>query len=109
MRAAEKGHVFNMCSIAAFDAYDGGGSYSISKYALHGFNTNLRHELKNSAIKVTAIFPGAVHTDSWAGYDNSDKRIMEVTDISAMILAATQLSAQAVVEEIIIRPQLGDL
>jgi len=109
MRAAQKGHVFNMCSIAAFDAYDGGGSYSISKYALHGFNTNLRHELKNSAIKVTAIFPGAVHTDSWAGYDNSDKRIMEVTDISAMILAATQLSAQAVVEEIIIRPQLGDL
>jgi hypothetical protein len=26
-----------------------------------------------------------------------------------MILAATKLSAQAVVEEIIIRPQLGDL
>jgi short-subunit dehydrogenase len=109
MKVAQKGHVFNICSIAALDAYDGGGSYSISKYALHGFNKNLRHETKNSAIKVTAIFPGAVNTDSWAGFDNSEKRIMEATDISTMILAATQLSSQAVVEDIIIRPQLGDL
>ena len=56
MKAAQKGHVFNICSIAALDAYDGGGSYSISKYALHGFNKNLRHETKNTAIKVTNSF-----------------------------------------------------
>lgn len=109
MKAAGKGHVFNICSIASLDAYEGGGSYSVSKYALNGFSKNLRHELKNSGIKVTAVFPGAVLTDSWAGFDNSEKRIMEASDISAMILAATQLSTQAVVEDIIIRPQLGDL
>jgi NADP-dependent 3-hydroxy acid dehydrogenase YdfG len=34
---------------------------------------------------------------------------MEAADIAKMILAASKLSAQAVVEEIIIRPQLGDL
>lgn len=109
MKSAGKGHVFNICSIASLDAYEGGGSYSVSKYALNGFSKNLRHELKNTGIKVTAVFPGAVLTDSWAGFDNSEKRIMEASDISAMILAATQLSAQAVVEDIIIRPQLGDL
>lgn len=109
MKAAGKGHVFNICSIASLDAYEGGGSYSVSKYALNGLSKNLRHELKNTGIKVTAVFPGAVLTDSWAGFDNSEKRIMEASDISAMILAATQLSAQAVVEDIIIRPQLGDL
>lgn len=109
MKEAGKGHVFNICSTASLDAYEGGGSYSVSKYALNGFSKNLRHELKTCAVKVTAVFPGPVHTDSWAGFDNSEKRIMETTDISSMILAATQLSKQAVVEEIIIRPQLGNL
>ena len=109
MKEAGKGHVFNICSTASLDAYEGGGSYSVSKYALNGFSKNLRHELKNCSVKVTAVFPGPVHTDSWAGFDNSEKRIMETTDISSMILAATQLSKQAVVEEIIIRPQLGNL
>ena len=60
-------------------------------------------------IKVTAVYPGAVMTSSWGDFDNSKQRIMEAADIAAMIIAATKLSAQAVVEDIIIRPQLGDL
>ena len=103
------GHIFNMCSIASLHAYNGGGGYSISKFALYGFSQNLRHELKAHGIKVTSIFPGAVFTDSWGGFDNSNGRIMEVEDIATMVLAASKLSAQAVVEEIVIRPQLGDL
>lgn len=103
------GHIFNLCSIASLQAYEGGGSYSVSKFALNGFSQNLRHELKNYGIKVTAVFPGAVYTDTWGNYDNSSKRIMEANDIAEMIFSATQLSKQAVVEEILIRPQLGDL
>jgi short-subunit dehydrogenase len=103
------GHIFNMCSIASLDAYDGGGGYSISKYALNGFSQNLRHELKATGIKVTTVFPGAVLTDSWGNFDNSQGRIMEADDVACMVLAASNLSKQAVVEEIILRPQLGDL
>ena len=103
------GHIFNICSVASLAAYEGGGSYSISKFAMHGLNQNLRHELKTKGIKVTGVYPGAVLTDSWGNYDNSSKRIMEATDVAAMILACTKLSAQAVPEEIILRPQLGDL
>lgn len=109
MKAAGKGHVFNMSSIAGLSAYEGGGSYSVSKFALTGFSKNLRHELKNTGIKVTTVFPGAVMTDSWKGFDNSNSRIMEPEDIAAMVLAAAKLSPQATVEEIVIRPQLGDL
>jgi short-subunit dehydrogenase len=103
------GHIFNMCSIASLDAYANGGAYSISKFALHGFAKNLREEMKPYGIKVTSVFPGAVMTDSWAGYDNSSKRIMEAGDIAQLVYAASQLSIQACVEDIIIRPQLGDL
>lgn len=109
MLKIKAGHIFNICSIAALKAYDNGGSYSISKYALHGFSKNLREEMKPHNIKVTAVFPGAVLTDSWGDFDNSDHRIMEVADISAMIFAASQLSAAACVEDIVLRPQLGDL
>lgn len=103
------GHIFNMCSIASLKAYKGGGSYSVSKYAMHGFSQNLRLELMPHNIKVTAIFPGAVLTDSWGDFDNSNARIMVVDDVVDMIFAASQLSPQAVVEDIVIRPQLGDL
>jgi NADP-dependent 3-hydroxy acid dehydrogenase YdfG len=105
----KSGHVFNMCSIAALDAYPNGGAYSISKFALNGFSKNLREEMKTHGIKVTAVHPGAVMTDSWSGFDNSGKRIMEAGDIAKMVFAASQLSVQACVEEILIRPQLGDL
>ncbi len=109
MIEARQGHIFNMCSIASLNAYPNGGSYSISKYALMGFSKNLREELKPHHIKVTTVYPGAVMTDSWAGFDNSAHRIMEVADVAAMIVAAAKLSSQAVVEDIILRPALGDL
>ena len=109
MIALRSGHIFNMCSIASLSAYDNGGAYSISKFALHGFSKNLREEMKLHGIKVTSVFPGAVMSDSWGGFDNSSKRIMEADDIAKMIYAASQLSMQACVEDIIIRPQLGDL
>jgi short-subunit dehydrogenase len=102
-------HIFNMCSIASLKAYANGGAYSISKFALYGFSKNLREEMKPHGIKVTAIMPGATLTDSWEGFDNSSKRIMEASDIAQLVYAASQLSVQACVEEIVVRPVLGDL
>ncbi|HEY6504508.1 MAG TPA: SDR family oxidoreductase [Chitinophagaceae bacterium] len=109
MMQKKAGHIFNMCSTAALQAYDNGGAYSISKFALYGFSKNLREEMKPHGIKVTSVLPGAVMTDSWGDYDNSSKRIMEAGDVAKLIYAASQLSPQACVEDIILRPQLGDL
>ncbi len=109
MIEAKQGHVFNICSVASLQAYTGGGSYSISKFALDGFTKNLREEVKSFNIKVTGVYPGAVFTDSWKGFDNSQQRIMEANDIAKMVYAASQLSAAACVEEILIRPTQGDL
>ena len=109
MILCKSGHIFNICSIASLNAYANGGAYSISKFALYGFSKNLREEMKPHGIKVTHVIPGAVMSDSWGDYDNSTKRIMEASDIAKMIYAASQLSIQACLEEIILRPQLGDL
>jgi short-subunit dehydrogenase len=109
MIAAKSGHIFNICSIASLHAYENGGAYSISKFALLGFSKNLRLELKDQGVKVTAVCPGAVYTNSWSGSGVDPKRIMESSDIAKMIYAASQLSPQTVVEDIVMRPQLGDL
>jgi len=109
MIKAGRGHIFNICSIASLQAYAQGGSYSISKFALDGFSKNLRLELKDKGIKVTGVYPGATFTNSWAGSGVEPSRIMEAQDIAKMILAATQLSPQAVVEDIVMRPLLGDV
>jgi len=109
MLAQGSGHIFNMCSIASLHAYSNGGSYSVSKFALAGFTQNLREELKPKGIKVTGIYPGATLTGSWDGVDIDPNRIMEAKDIAEMVYAAAHLSPQAVVEDIVLRPQLGDL
>jgi short-subunit dehydrogenase len=109
MMARKAGHIFNICSIASLKAYHHGGAYSISKYALAGFSANLREEMKEHGIKVTAVYPGAVYTDSWAGSGVDPHRIMEAADVARMVVAAAGLSPRATVEEIVLRPQLGDL
>ena len=64
--------------------------------------------MKSFNIKVTAVHPGATFTPAWEGFVERS-RIMEVSDIADLILAASRLSANACVEEILLRPQLGDV
>jgi len=109
MMAHKKGHIFNVCSIASLQAYPNGGAYSISKFALAGFSKNLREEMKPHGIKVTTLYAGATFTDSWAGSGIDPHRIMEAGDIAEMVYVASRLSPQATVEDILLRPQLGDL
>jgi short-subunit dehydrogenase len=109
MKAAGSGHIFNMCSVASIKAYPNGGSYAISKFALLGFSKCLREELKPTNIKVTSILPGATWSNSWAGVELPEDRLMQASDIAEIVWSALSMSPSAVMEEIIIRPQLGDL
>ena len=109
MIEARSGHIFNMGSVASLKAYHNGGAYSISKFALLGFSKNLREEMKPYNIKVTSVIPGAAYTDSWSESGIEKSRFMQAHDVAEMIYAASKLSPQACVEEILLRPQLGDI
>lgn len=109
MQKWKKGHIFNICSIASIKAYPNGGSYAISKFALLGFSKCLREELKSSGIRVTAILPGATFTASWEGAGLPEERFMKAEDVADAVFGAYSLSGRSVVEEILIRPQLGDI
>lgn len=105
----KSGHLFNICSTASITAYPNGGSYCISKFALHGMTKVLREELKQHNVKVTSVLPGPTYTASWEGSDLPLERFMPSSDIADAIFSTYCLSNQTVVEEIIMRPQLGDI
>ncbi|MBL7826291.1 MAG: SDR family oxidoreductase [Saprospiraceae bacterium] len=109
MLPRKSGYVFNMCSIASFLAYPNASSYSISKFALLGFSRCLREELKPHGIKVTAVMPGVAWSDAWRGATLPYERLMQSSDVAKAIWGCYTLSDAAVVEELIMRPQLGDL
>jgi short-subunit dehydrogenase len=74
-----------------------------------GMSKNLREELKGHGIRVTSVMPGATYTASWEGADIPQERLMKATDVAATIYHAFALSKTSVVEELVMRPQLGDL
>lgn len=109
MKQNKLGHIFNICSIASIKAYANGGSYSITKFALLGLTKCLREELKPFNIRVTAVMPGATKTASWEGVDLPDERFMKSEDVADVVYASYSISTRSVVEEILIRPMLGDI
>src|SRR5690606_9068981 len=103
------GHLFTIGSIAGMGAYPHGRSYAISKWALRGFTQCLRQELMEYGVKVTSVLAGATWTASWEGIDLPEERFMKAADVADAGWAAHILSPNSVVEEIVVRPQLGDL
>jgi short-subunit dehydrogenase len=107
--AQGRGHIFTICSTASIMPYPNGGSYGVAKFALLGYTKTLREEVKAQGLRVTAVLPGATLTRSWEGAGLPPERFIDPADVAAAVLGAFHLSPQAVVEELLIRPQLGDL
>ncbi len=105
----KKGHIFNICSVASQKVYPNCSSYVISKFALLGFSKVLRQELMDKNIKVTSVIPGATLTNSWAGVELPEGRIMPPEDVANTIWSAYNLGPSSTIEEIVMRPQQGDL
>ena len=103
------GMILNVCSTASIAAYPNGGSYSIAKHALHGFSRNLREEMKPHGVRVVALLPGATLTASWDGVPLPPERLMPAGDVATMAWTAWTMSKRTVVEDIVMRPQLGDI
>ena len=109
MLARRSGHIFTICSVASQRAYPDCASYVIAKFALLGFTKVLREETQTAGVRVTAVLPGATLTNSWDGVSLPENRIMPPEDIARAVWSAYELSPTTVVEELILRPQRGDL
>lgn len=104
-----RGHLFFMCSVASIQAYPGSAAYCAAKHGLLGLARVLREETKEDGLRITAVIPGATFTRSWAGAGHSEERFIPATDVAQAVVDAYRLSGRTVVEEILLRPQLGDI
>lgn len=104
-----RGDVFNMSSIAGLIAYPGGTGYSAAKFAVSGLSKVMRAELRDKGVRVCCVYPGATWSPSWQGSGVSPERIMPAEDVARAFLDIYRLSRRTVVEEIVLRPQLGDI
>ncbi|MEL7339995.1 MAG: SDR family oxidoreductase [Bacteroidota bacterium] len=105
----KKGSIVIMASVASLQAYEDGGLYSVSKYAMMGLARNLRAELAKHQIRVMTLFPGAVKTPSWDWADLSEERFIPAADIAELIWTSYHLSDRTVVEDLVVRPAAGDI
>jgi len=109
MLERNSGHIFSICSVANINPVKQAFAYTISKYAVYGFIKTLRESLVETEIKTTAIIPGSTLTDSWDGTTVESERFIMADDIAETIFMAANLSKGACLEEIIIRPQHGQI
>ncbi|TDG35433.1 SDR family oxidoreductase [Pedobacter changchengzhani] len=104
MREANKGHIFNICSIASKAPVKDGGSYSVTKAAMLSLNDVLRQELAPYNVKVTAFLPGSTKTSSWEGTTIPDEKFVQPEDIAATLFTILNLSKGVNVDEVQITP-----
>jgi NADP-dependent 3-hydroxy acid dehydrogenase YdfG len=104
-----RGDVFNMSSIAGRRGYPGAVGYCAAKHGVAGLTAAMRVEYRNCGVRVTCVFPGATESPTWKGSSIPAKRMMAAEDVAEAFLGAWRLSRRTVVEEIVLRPQFGDL
>ena len=63
MVARDRGHVFNIGSVAGTYPYPGGNVYGATKAFVHQFSLNLRADLLGTRVRVTSIEPGMAETN----------------------------------------------
>ena len=78
-------------------------------FALLGMSKVLREEMKEHDVRVTSIMPGATLTASWEGVELPEERFMKADDVAETVWNAYVMSKRTVIEEIVMRPQLGDI
>ena len=90
-------------------AYPGGAGYSAAKFGVTGLSKVMRAELRDKGVRVCCVFPGATVSPSWKSSGVDEARMMPARDVARAFLDVYRLSRNTVIEEIVLRPQRGDV
>ncbi|HEX7958562.1 MAG TPA: SDR family oxidoreductase [Terriglobales bacterium] len=105
------GTVINNLSVAASGSFPGHAGYNASKYGALGLTNTMREELREKGIRVIALIPGPTDTEIWEQFwpERPRNRMMTAESVAEAVIACLTLPANAVVEEIKMRPIGGTL
>lgn len=104
-----RGDIFNMGSVAGIAALPGAPAYTAAKFGVAGLSKAMRAEFRDKGVRVCCVHPGATVSPSWKGSGVPAGRMMPAEDVAQAFLAIYKMTRRTVVEEVVLRPQLGDL
>jgi len=106
-----KGLIINVLSFATIKIYSKSSVYSASKSGATVMMDVLREETRSKGIQVLNVHPGAVRTPMWPKgiQRNQGLQMLDPKIVAEAVLQATYLPLSAMLEEIVLRPQTGDL
>ncbi len=105
------GTIVNINSVAATTVFTNSTGYAASKAGLLALSRSLRQEVRSQGVRVIDVLPGATETGIWSETSRQQfrERMMQPEDVADAVAALLALSPRAMPEEIVLRPQLGDL
>lgn len=111
MRRRKHGWIVNILSYAAKTVYTKSGAYAASKVGAEMLMKVVREENRAAGIRVVNVFPGAIDTPMWSGAMRRDhgRSMMAADDVAEAVYALTWKRGSTVPEELVIRPEIGDL
>lgn len=113
MLERRSGMIINVNSIASITAFEGGSAYGASKSGALTMMRTLRNEVRGSGIKISDILLGATQTPMWTeeAITEHRKRMMQADDVADCIRMLVEgfYNPRTHIEEIILRPQHGDI
>lgn len=109
MVARGRGDIFNMGSVASITPLRNAAAYCAAKFGVLGLTRVMRQEFKDKGVRVACVEPGATASPSWDGSGVPPGRMMPAEDVAAAFVSLWRMDRRTVVEEIVLRPQLGDL
>ncbi|MDO9340132.1 MAG: SDR family oxidoreductase [Bacteroidales bacterium] len=114
MVARNKGHIFNIGSIAGKDNYENGNVYCASKSAVDSLSKSMRIDLLKNNIKVTHIAPGMAETEfSLVRFKGDEEKAkvpykgidaLTADDIADAIYYCATLPAHVCINDLVITP-----
>jgi NADP-dependent 3-hydroxy acid dehydrogenase YdfG len=105
------GLVINILSFVAKTTYTKSSVYSASKAGAEALMNGLRAEIRREGIQIVNVYPGAVLTSIWRPQHQEQFRdqMLKPKDVAEMVYQVSIQPASMMVEELVLRPQIGDL
>ncbi len=113
MLERNEGAIININSVSSINSYKYNSVYSASKAGALAMSRCLREEVRSEGIKVVDIILGATDTEIWRqeAREKFGVVMMKPSDIAEAVFQVVLLclNKKLMIEEIIVRPQIGDL
>lgn len=102
----KRGHIINIISTASLRGIPSETVYCAAKWGVRGFTQGLQEEAAAHRIRVTAVLPGGVATDFWAGASERQaplEKFLSPQQVADAVVKTLEMDDTCVARELVLR------